>query len=96
MSDARKESSSPKGDEQSYLEEDMGDKEVMGFVEEERAAEEKLGFAAEEEPALSKEDVSMAVETQGSPPAETSLEDRPLESNDGPIQEFVVVVATKK
>lgn len=93
-SDTRKESPSSKGDEQSHPKEDRGHKVVMGPVEEERAIEEKLWFAVEEESAHSKKNVGITVEMQGSIPTESSPKDQSLDSNDGPIKEYVVVAAT--
>lgn len=49
-----------------------------------------------EELVRSKEVMSELIETQGSVPAEMGPKDRPLDSNDGLIKDYVVVVATKK
>lgn len=90
---------SPIHAEGSHLEKEKGIKDIMGPTIEEKkkkAIEEKLGPIAEEELDHSKERVIEASEPQGSVPTKKSpKEQTPLDSNDGPIKQFVVDAEAK-
>lgn len=83
LSDARRELPSSKGDVQSCLAEEQG----------ERVEEESVVI---EEVARNKEVVSKPIKTQGAILEETGHEDQPHDSNDGPIKEYMVASATKR